>query len=885
MAVAHKRLSNWFRIWEQLIKDREDLLLGRTVPNLISTFLSVLRKQNGSNEWRNGLEQLLTEIIDADDAVIRLIRIEHGPALDQLRQLLQTRIKQSKKERQQTDDQVCATLERIKNAPSEDLLRHELRAELLAEPDADEDRLFAITGLILGRAITRHEEGGFKDLPKKLFSQTAIECLLEGHANSFAKDRQLIREVWDNWQNAFSDKLTTEKMRSYVKKTPSSLLDLFDSWLWPSLIRDLIDDLPKQLVATLRALVNENAEFAITLSERASIGMQFGRLILEAYVQAFLRQVFYTFTESEAEKKGSSLLKTARSIARHLAEKGEFIDRRPWGHKQNTEYITNLAAKALADAASKILPVILCEAIIENSMESHAREIGSRLIGSFTANNVAPDLTGGSMSDEDIYRLGVNWLARKDVQQDLAQMLLPLNERIIEGLDRLLRHKDELNLAERSIDMTLFWDKWRVSFSQPKSSSETLFDYVPWSQVTGEQLGRLVDKLFDSLLPASTQFLVVFKVKGLKPDGAIWSTGDVTFYDPDLFDFGEGSCFLFHERWPEGDDLTYAKIVTDADTFEVAWEVAQQALNNALNVLSFALSAGVEAGGFKPQLINECFIARLAPRRRSFKAGKNRAEMDMAQSVKGHRIPEIAKGCDHLLTLSIREPHRLTPLQFGFLRALHWYRKGRWEPDYAERFLFFWVGLEHLFTGGEARPGAIFENVPSLHITWQNWPGFYWVGLSVNAIVRNIKENEVLRETVAVTPELRDWQSDTKILLQPDNLRLLARLAPSTSPQIREFFERTAGDFEEKAHNRESYEKLIEHLRKLFLFKLNILSDLRNEMVHEAKPYRAGIRLYAEALEDILEDVLRKMAGIATQEMPKYRTIGELAEWHQFPWR
>jgi hypothetical protein len=884
MAVTHKRLSNWFGMWEQIIKDREDLLLGRTVPKLINALLSALRKQKVSKEWKNGLVQLLTEIIDADDAVIRFIRVEHGPAVDQLRQLLRKSVNQPKEDKQQTDEQVCAILDIIKNAPSEDLLKRELKTELLAESDTDGDRLFALTGLILGRAITRHDEAVFKNLPEKFFSRNAAEYLLEDHTKSFAKDLQL-RAVLGNWQDAFSNKLTTKKVWSYVKKEPSSLLDLFDSRLWPNMIRDLIDELPKQFMEALHGVVKGDAKGAISISEQAGVGNKLGRSMLGMYVRAFLRQIFDIFTESEAEKKGSPLLKTAGSIARYLAEKGEFIDRRPWGRKQNTAYVTSLAAEALADATSQILPDILCEAIIENGMEPLALEIGDRLIGSFTANNIALDLAGGLLSDEHIYWISVNWFARKGVQQDIAKMLLPLNEKIIEGLDRLLRNEDEMRLADRSIDATLFWDKWKTAFSQPKWSSETLFEYVPWSQVTEKQLGRMVDKLFEFLLPTSTKFLVVFKVKGITPDEPIWSTGGITFYDPDTFDYGEGSCLLFRERWPEGDDLTYAKIVVDADTFEVAWEVAQQALNNALNALSFALSAGVEAGGFKPQIINECFIVRLSPRRRSFKAGKQRAEMSMTQSAKGHKIPEIAKGCDRLLTLSTREPDRLTPLQFGFLRALHWYRKGRWEPDFAERFLFYWVGLEHLFTGGEFRPGAIFENAPNLHITWQNWQGFYWVGLSFNAIIKNIEENEELRAKVAATPELREWRSDTRILLQPDNLRLLARLTPSSIPQVKEFFERTAGEFEEKAANKEAYEKLVEHLRKLFLFKLNLLSDLRNEMVHEAKPYRVGIRLYAEALEDILEDILRKMAGVATQETPKYRTIEELAEWHQFPWQ
>ncbi len=888
MVVHHGRLSNWFRVWKDLAGDIEGRLLGLSILNIIPVLYFNLKRHRQGNPWTDRLEKFLNDAINADDPTIQLIREEHEPEVLELKHILHTREGQVRNDKKMSTEQLCAVLDRIKDAPLMAPLKEELKTELLRQHGADESRLSLISHLILQKALTRHDSRAIAELPEGFFTRSATALLVGEHIKALAENKSLEKELWEKWQTLLRNSFTKDMMMGYINREAVFLQDLFKekSGSWTNATFDLIDDLAEHWAKLLKTktIGNEPTTPVAVVQACQQMTLELGRWLIRQYVRVFLHQIFDTFAKSQTDEEDSPLNDVGSLIAVYLREKAGFVDKSGWRFGQNPRYVASLVVEALGDATAKRLAAAFSEAVMPDDLEQLSVTAGKILVGSFIADSDAVSRDWSAISSDDIDQLCVDWMARKPLQRRLGSLLIPLNEKIAGNLERLLRSVPLESLTGWPKDMLLFWKEWAEAFSIRAITFGSLFEYVPWEQLTAEQFGSVLDEFFNSLFPPERRFQGIFKVKGIKPDGAIWSTGDVTFYDPDLLDYGEGSCFLFYERWPEGDDLIYAKVVVTADTFAKAHEAALQSLNDALNALSFAASVGSPVGGLKPDIIYESYMVRLSQKRRSFKAERSPTESYRAQPAAGLELPKLSRAFDHLLTLSNKYPDQLTQLQRGFLRAIHWYRKGRWSKDSVERFLFYWIAIEHLFMGGDSRSGSIFDGMPEFHITWQDWKAFYWVPLSLRAIIKNIEANEELRYKIKADPQLSRWERDPKVLLQPENLELLASLTPDTLPDTQKYFLKCAEDFREIAKKRARYDQVLEALRDDFHIKLRFLYRLRNELVHEALPDRAGIKVYTEALEGVLEDVLRKMANAAIQETPDYQTVEELTGWYEIPW-
>jgi hypothetical protein len=566
-----------------------------------------------------------------------------------------------------------------------------------------------------------------------------------------------------------------------------------------------------------------------------------------------------------------------------LKGEGEFVNKKDRGADPNPSHLTRLAVDALTKATSRTVAENFADRVLPADLRELAATIGNRLAETFVENSSA-DSADSPLTPQKIDQLCIHWVTRRSLQGELARLLIPLAGNINNALVRLLGPAAETPLTILDKDLSFFWDVWKVEFSKRSTSSGTICEYVPWALLTDEQLGEIVDKFFAFFFPPAQTYFAVFKVKGIKPNGAKWTAGDVTFYDPAVFDYGEGGHFLFRDDAPLPNDLTYARVKVVAETAVSAWESALPILGYALDAFSFATSVNARAGGMRPQVLNGVFAIRESQKSGGFKAESTRAELFSVPSAESGKLSEVGSAYGKLLTLASRDPSKLKQVQAGFLRSLHWYRKGRWEPDHAERFLFYWISLEHLFAGGDKDKSKLLAAILGIHIIWQNHEGLFWVLESWRALLDHIEKNEPIRSVADGRSELRRWRFDLNVLLKPENLMLLNSLSPDDYAEAKAYFLKCAEDFQKVVDEKEDHRQAVEKLRELFEFKLRLLYGLRHELVHEALTYRKGMRLYAETLEAIVEDVLRKIVTTAIQETPDYDSVENLAEWYQLPW-
>jgi hypothetical protein len=84
--------------------------------------------------------------------------------------------------------------------------------------------------------------------------------------------------------------------------------------------------------------------------------------------------------------------------------------------------------------------------------------------------------------------------------------------------------------------------------------------------------------------------------------------------------------------------------------------------------------------------------------------------------------------------------------------------------------------------------------------------------------------------------------------------------------------------------DREKIINEVGRLKELFRFTLLFLKALRNDMVHQALSYSPEVSIYAEELEDVLEDVIVKVGGDAIQPAPECNSIKDLIKQYEEIW-
>lgn len=242
--------------------------------------------------------------------------------------------------------------------------------------------------------------------------------------------------------------------------------------------------------------------------------------------------------------------------------------------------------------------------------------------------------------------------ARLSTHEELGRLVTPLTKQLVGWLPLFAEELNGKDLA-RDGGMFTFWERWKERFSDDFKT----FDYLPWDSLEEEGFERVISAFVAELDRPQAEWNIVFRIPGIDPQGVTWSMGDVLFYDPRVFDYGEGRLLGPNERVPENTSL--ARVTVRADTDISAEEAGRRVLTDALNALSFALSSGKGMGGYKPTVELRTYVSRVGSERWKSGASRKRAELHVTQHARAGELPELGEEYDHLLSLAARNPRML----------------------------------------------------------------------------------------------------------------------------------------------------------------------------------------------------------------------------------
>jgi hypothetical protein len=507
-----------------------------------------------------------------------------------------------------------------------------------------------------------------------------------------------------------------------------------------------------------------------------------------------------------------------------------------------------------------------------------ALPIGSRLVSELTC-QIELRPSEHPVDVETIRSRCLDVLAQQNLQRDLRHILQPLesllSQRILSDSAIVLDHYQE----DPEGFGTAFWPEWVDTFAGSAETNSELLHFMPWSNLSDDDLVSIVAEVFNTFMNSEDEWLVVFKIRGLDSSEFTWSVSDITFYDPSVLNFG------VHMSGSYGGDtpVSYARVLVRADTVWWAKEIGRQYLNSTLNALSFGLSARVRAGGFKPELAHENYDARnLSTGVGYFAYRRRRPELSSNRKAKPEN--ELVKAADayqNLLREATTRPDRLDELQSGFLKALQWYRKGRWDPEPAEQFLFYWIAVEHLFGSG----WKVIETVSKIHNNWLDLGISKSIYYEWRQVIRLIEQDQELSALVEAVPQMQGWARNPTVLLRLDKVGQLIDLTPLSKVDARSYFRDFESDLRELSDDANEIDAILDISRDDGWFSLFCLYQYRNAMVHEALVYTPEIEHYADVLEYIVEDVLAKMAPYAVEPDPVCKSIDDLVCLYEPPWK
>lgn len=881
--------SEWIRDWERILKEPKEVALSAEyLPNLLPVAIEVLERWTRSNRNEElsadsdhdaGLAVRLLRYAFVADDVVRLLKQELPDEIGSLETLLA----------QETIDaqQVREILEALRATLSDDLVRRNMRAQLALGEGANRGVLRGAAVVLACRSLGRFTRSQLQKLLSRSFAEAVTSVLLEESADRISGCAEVEAHVATLNERAVHEAAKQDALR-VAASGGGHLFELFgdDAW-WRRSAYRLISHLRRLWTEKLHEMSQSSDNSSPTLTnlvgrlrEDRQAQLEMAQELVEHYATALFRRQIRPVVRQDAGLPSPMLGEAAEALERALAGLGISNYPGPFGDDPESFPPTRTrSAEALATA----LPIALSEAFARSYVTSNAdlvlqtaARLGKRLTELLAAEPALSEASGTAEGVQDPGVLCTAWSSRRSLHRAVGDILFRLNPSIDEHLRRLSHNA----LPEEASKDERFWSLWRRYYAGEASYSSR----IPWNVVEPDMLDGIVNRVISRLFGARSEYLVVFRVQDLNPEGLSWPMGHVTFYDPARFDYGEGSLFpLPVDGTPA---ISHAAVRVGADTPSTARRLARQRLFECLDCLSFGLSGNSLRPGFNPKVSDGEYIVSLSAEVAGFNYERTVDTHD-EQRAEALDLPAMARAYGFLLRKSSDDPNSLTPLQEQFIRAVHWSREARWEGDFAKKFVLHYVGLEHIFARGERKKrDAIQRRAPKLNKTWRNiGTPLVFLNMSFQRTLKLIENDDQLRAIADSDESLRGWERDERVLLDPRKTKALLDLVPATRPDARNSVSHLLEELENFASDSAGIAAYVERLRDYQLFKIGRLVEMRNDVVHEALYQDERIAFYAEEAREILDDALDKMVGDVVRTNPECEDIDDLiARYDTQPW-
>lgn len=874
-------LDRWISSWKRAVKEPEELLLGMgSFVNVVQAALGELerpyrvyenkRVKREGEWWESKVLNLMEWCFEAGTPTVALLRAEHCQAMDELEALLRAG-------RAYYDvGRIYPLLKKIESSPSTRFVGEGLLGELLGKGDPLSLLVFA--QLLARRASANWSGKDLEDLPKKTLTRSYVSLLLESRAGNLGSDEGLGREVGAIRRGILREASYSRPERASESESGSLLDALGDEGFGRRLAYRFLEDLGRTWANALRdrgVPAGDATDHKALLSLDEEGRREIGREAVRGYALTLLRRGIQV--DGSSEKISGAAEGLGRRLHDKLVAAGVFAEGASrWGEDYE-DVVARTALAATIDASVRHVYEELADRVAAETPASVLLEVGSLLEETMSRGAAEgvfsePEILG------DINEACAAVLARRYVQGELGRLLIPLSE----GMLARVTPAANVGLTDDVADegsVARFWGRWKESFAREFG----VFEYLPWDAVGEEDLWRLLDELIGRVAGPVEQWRAVFRVGGIDlegyPEGSVLRMGNVALYDPGVYDFGEGR-WRFLEKEPDG-PYAVARVKVEADGTVDAERAGRRRLADALNVLTFAYSnPRRDVGGFKCEVHPGVYVYRVDGSRGQYRPRQQGAKVPAAVRARERDIGELASAYRGMLA-SVRtserdegEPGEIRP---GFLRAVHWYARGYWEPDPLQKFLTHWIGLEHLFVGGEGSKKPLVVEVPRLVVNWRRLRGLMFMGMTLRELVSRVEGIAPLKAEADERPYFEGWNEYARVLLDPAKVKMLALLASEHDPALADRLSRFVEELRALAQDYEGVAGEVEAQRERESFKLALLGSARNDIVHEARRDHPNIEAYAEKIERVLADVLDRIVADALEEKPGMNFVKQLA--------
>ncbi|QIN78293.1 hypothetical protein GBA65_06950 [Rubrobacter marinus] len=635
-------LDCWISSWRRAVKEPEELLLG------IGSFVNVVQAALGELEqcyrvyekkrvkrdgewWESKVLNLMENCFRMGTPTVALLRAEHGQTMNELEVLL------SAEGSYYDVSRIYPLLEEIKGSPSPQIVEEYLLEELLGKGDSLS--LFVFAQLLARRASVNWSGKDLEDLPKTILTRSYVSSLLKSHVGHLGDDAVLGREVEAVWQGILREASDSRLARA---SGSGSLLDAFgDDGFWQRLAYRFLEDLGRAWARVLRG--RGVSEGGVTdrkplLSFDEEGLKEIGRETVRGYARTLLLRMLHV-GGGLSKRIPEATEGLGHRLHGKLAEAGVFVEEASrWG-EPHEDVVARTALAATINASVRHLCAELADLATADASTAFLLELGRLLDGTMARDAAEGVLWGHEGLDEQCAVV----LAQKDVQLELAKLLIPLSESVLARVTLAAVQGEPA--AEGSV--ARFWAQWKESFAREFG----VFEYLPWDAVGEEDLRRMLDELIGRLAGPKEKWSAVFRVGGVDlehyPEGSVLRMGDVALYDPGVYDFGEGR-WRFLEKETHG-PYAVARVKVEADGPVDAERAGRRRLADALNVLTFAYSnPRRNVGGFKGEVLPGVYVCKADGSRGQYRPRQRGARTPMVVRTSDRDISGLAaayRGC------------------------------------------------------------------------------------------------------------------------------------------------------------------------------------------------------------------------------------------------
>lgn len=871
----YARLMEWQEQWKRIAGDPAEALLGRSVPNLIDAAISALRNKNPSKtlrlttpSWPAEVLRELKAAFDRRDPCLRLLSSDYPTDIAELRTRLQSG--------QGTVGDFSTPLRGLSPGPSMDTLETRLRAALARVDRPNEQTFYVISLLLFRRTLTMHAPGYLKEVPQKTLATACLELRLPGCVTRLAENQNLSQRITAFAHELGASSELLQQVTAVRERLALSLFDWFERLTWSRAIYQALREAAFGLLVSSAPAAGtpgqERSDSDATLSTRLGTGVMH-QIISSAVahlIDGALRQIQSGGRSASRED--------VRNMTGDVLRAEGFVDNRSRTPYRPTT-IDALCDEAMGETVGHTVGDICALEIQGEQSASVGSAIGSVLGDALRAGFSS----GAKLGAEPVERLQLvaEALAERRLLQTIEKLVGPVLESIFDRA--ILQQAIHRAFPVASWDSTKFWNSWAAQAKRRGGLYPDLFHHCPWDALSRSEFRSVLRALFSELGPRQDTWGVIGDIDGLRPQGAMWRIGRVTFYDPANFDFGEGTYFGRDRANDPASFRTGTYVIVEADSAQHAHRRAHEAVRTALDLQSIAVRPRTHEGSIDVTITEPATIINLS---RKFWSGSWTSASGGSHPIRHALDDGLTKLPDdhpQLSALSGRPPSQLTDLEKRLLRAARRFREGNWATTSTARFLEYWIGLEQLFEQSD-RSADIIKRAASFRVTWRDVEG-----LSLSPRWRSRMRARVRRDYPKAEEyggPLREYDVVVKVNERGWNVNV------TRSPDAHAVFRRyldppdTVG-WDPVQGPRDLTPAIVQEVnykRARARFALHRLYELRNEIVHEALPFRIDAEALAHELELILEDVLQKIIGLLEQPTPPPIAIGAAQVVLDRPW-